>query len=342
MIDPDRIEKAIDRSVTASIELADPGDAAIRLKVLNDAFEAAKSMSSGKAFLPAFLRGEPGMCYQVILRGLHWRIDPTYVADNCFVMKTKGGDDRVGYTAALFNAIIGKAKHITGQLRCRYEGKQEDGSLKCIVYATPKGETEPLEYETPTLDTIIKHLGRNEQGKVKGSPLYDLDPKQQLFYYGSKNFIRKWYSHILGGSYDREDIEGIEDMKDVTPVAASAQQSLIDRLKAAKQSTVQASRGFDPAHIQREVRENGHDETKDPSAGGGRPEVRSETGDTGGRDQRGAHEPSGDGGSDRAADQADGPAAGDGGQQAEAQGELIPPGEQPQSKGKRPKRGGEE
>lgn len=252
--DVDKIEEKIDRAVAADIEIA--GDSTgISIKRLVDAMEVAKVISISKMAIPEFMRGEPGICYAAVVRSVRWGLDPFFVAENMFLAKTKGGD-KIGFQAQLINSVINLAtpRILEGKLRCRYEGEGEE--LKCIVFGTPKGEKEPLEYETPTVGAIIKHLGRNEYGKVRGSPLYELDPKQQLFYYGSKGFTRKWFPEVLGGVYDREDMEM---MRDVTPQPTGGGEvttSLVQRLQDKRQRhTQKATRGFDHEHVNRTVDE---------------------------------------------------------------------------------------
>jgi len=246
------IEKRIDQTRAADIEVGGE-EAGISIKRLVDAMEVAKVLAISKQAVPEFMRGEPGICYSAVIRAVRWRIDPFFVAENMFLAKTKGGE-RIGFMAALVNSVINLAtpRVLTEKLRCRYEGEGE--TLRCIVYGTPKGETTPLEYETPMLGKIIEHLGRNEYGKVKGSPLYDLDPKQQLFYYGTKGFVRKWFPEVLGGVYDPEDMAM---MKDVTPEpepSADKTTALVARLQDKRNKHAKRNRrGFDPEHVNREA-----------------------------------------------------------------------------------------
>jgi hypothetical protein len=330
--DPAKIEERIDHARTADIEIGGDNGSGISIKRLVDAMEVAKLISISKMAIPQFMRGEPGICYAAVVRAVRWGIDPYFVAENMFIAKLKGGEEKVGFQAQLINSIINLAtpRILTGKLRCRYEG--EGSELRCIVYGTPKGEKEPLEYVTPTLAAIIAHLGRNEYGKVKGSPLYDLDPKQQLWYYGSKNFIRRWFPEVLGGVYDPEDHE-IAQMKDVTPEPAGSKiKELVARLQDRKlKHAKKTRRGFDADHVTREVNKaNGikegkdHEQEKAATAGGGSAEVRD---DQGNADDRGDGKPD-HAGAGGVPDQSSGIAEADATSNAgapEAQGEIFPP-----------------
>ena len=333
--DPEKIQERIDHARTAEIEIgSDDGGLGISIKRLVDAMEVAKVMAISKQAVPGFMRNEPGICYAAVVRAVRWGVDPFFVAENMFVAKLKGGEEKIGFQAQLINSIINLAtpRILTSKLRCRYEGAGDD--LKCIVYGTPKGDKEPLEYETPALKTITDHLGRNEYGKVKGSPLYDLDPRQQLWYYGSKNFIRRWFPEVLGGVYDPEDYE-IARMKDVTPPSPVGPQTsaLVARLQDRKlKHAKKTSRGFDADHVNREVdkangvtKEKSHEQKTTAAAEGNDPEIR----DSGGHDadDRGGDKPD-HAGAGGIPDQPSGiaeaaPARGKGAKQAKA--EIFPP-----------------
>ena len=91
-------------------------------------------------------------------------------------------------------------------------------------------------------------LRRNDDGKVKGSPLWDEKPLVQLQYDTGRDLCRIYFPEILMGWKDRDDFEDAAQTaraasaKDVTP-----KPSLKDRLNGSK------GRGFDSRHIEREA-----------------------------------------------------------------------------------------
>jgi len=248
--DIDKIESKIDKVVTGGIELNDEGSG-IAIKRLVDAMEVAKLISISGPAIPSFMRGNPGICYAAVVRAVRWRFDPYFVAEQMYLTNNKG-EEKIAFMAQLINAVINAHAPIQGKLRCRYEGEADD--RVCIVYGTPKGEKDPLEYRTPTLKTLIDARGRNDYGKIKGSPLYETDPDQQLWYYGSRSFCRKYFPEVLGGVYAVDEFEPVEP-KDVTPERGT----LTERMK--KQKRIASPRGFDAAHVERETQGGGDHQT---------------------------------------------------------------------------------
>jgi hypothetical protein len=258
--DPEKIETKIDRTAIAGIEL-DSSRFGLEIKNMAELQEVAKTMCLAKQALPLYLRNEPGLCFAILMRSTRWGIDPFFVAEQSYlVTNPKSGEEKIAFMAQLFNAIINKAEPLIleGKLRIRYEGDGDD--MFGIVYGIPKRETEPLEIKTPTLGKRKKDIGFNDRGNFKGSPLYLQDPEQALWYYGSRTFIRRYFPHVLAGCYSQEEMQDAGwAMKDVTPQqdqreTKTAVATLADRLKEKRQATTKTgqSRGFDPAHIERE------------------------------------------------------------------------------------------
>src|SRR5882724_1263288 len=218
--DINRIEEKIDKVVTGGIELDDEGSG-IAIRRLVDAMEVAKLMSISGPAIPSFMRGNPGICYAAVVRAVRWGMDPFFVAEQMYPVNNA----RAPLQKKLWPVYTG-----------------EGDSLKCTVYGLPKGQTEPLDYETPTLKKLIEIKGRNDGGYVKGSPLYDNDAKQQLWYYGARGFCRRHFPEVLAGIYDRDEFEPVEP-KDVTP----ERETLAQRLKG--QRRIASRRGFDHDHV---------------------------------------------------------------------------------------------
>jgi len=236
--DINKIEEKIDKVVTGGIELDDEGSG-IAIKRLIDAMEVAKLMSISGPAIPSFMRGNPGICYAAVVRAVRWGMDPFFVAEQMYLVNNKG-EEKIAFMAQLINAVINARAPLEGKLRARYEG--EGDSRVCVVYGTPKGEREPLEYRTPTLKSLIDNRGRNDYGKLKGSPLYETDPDQQLWYYGSRAFCRKYFPEVLAGVYAGDEFEPVEP-RDVTP----ERETLAQRLKG--QRRIASRRGFDHDHV---------------------------------------------------------------------------------------------
>jgi hypothetical protein len=240
--DISKIEEKIDKVVTGSIELVDDGGG-IFMKRLADAMEVAKMMSTSKQAIPSFMRGEPGLCYSAVVRSVRWRLDPYFIAENMYLVNNKG-EEKVAFMAQLIIAVINAHAPLQKKLRVVYTGEGE--AMFATIYGLPKGQTEELDYETPTLGALKAARGKNDYGKLKGSPLYETDPKQQLWYYGARGFCRRHFPEVLAGVYDVDEFEPVEP-KDVTP----ERPTLSARLK--NQKRIPSARGFDVAHVERET-----------------------------------------------------------------------------------------
>lgn len=338
--DPAKIEEKIDRAVTAAIPIDDAAFG-LSLRTLQDAYEYAKGMALSKQAIPAFMRNEPGVCNAAVIRSLRWRLDPYFVAENMYLTKNpKSGEEKIAFMSQLFNAVVNNAQPLIleGKLRVRYEGA--GGDLKAIIYGIPKHETEAIEYETPTLAQRIAKIGRNDAGHLKGSPLYDDDPKQALWYFGSRAFIRRYFPHVLAGVYAGEELAegGFEPMRDITPTPdAKPATVLSERLKANRRADAPQQRGFDPDAINRakesvsnggkaDAGEAANTENDDGgknggTTGGNGSEIRERNADSaGGADEQGAS-------GDAVGQTGDAGERAAGGEETQGQQELIPPGE---------------
>jgi hypothetical protein len=161
----------------------------IEIDTVDQAMEVAKMMAIAKQAVPKHLRNEPGMCLAVILQAKEWEMAPYAVARKSYVV-----NDTLAYESQLIHAVIEARAPIKTRLNCRYEG--EGPTRKCIVVGTFKGDTEPREYVSPQIKDI----------KVKNSPLWISDPDQQLFYYSSRAWCRKWCPDVLLGVYAPDEV----------------------------------------------------------------------------------------------------------------------------------------
>jgi hypothetical protein len=161
----------------------------IEIDTVDQAMEVAKMMAIAKQAVPKHLRNEPGMCLAVILQAKEWEMAPYAVARKSYVV-----NDTLAYESQLIHAVIEARAPLKTRLNCRYEG--EGPTRKCIVVGTFQGDTEPREYASPQIKDI----------KVKNSPLWSADQDQQLFYYSSRAWCRKWCPDVLLGVYAPDEI----------------------------------------------------------------------------------------------------------------------------------------
>jgi hypothetical protein len=252
-----KIEEKIDKVVTGAIELSDAGTG-IEIRRLIDAMEVAKLMAISGPAIPLYMRGNPGICYAIVVRAVRWGMDPFFVAEQSYLVKNpKTGEEKIAFMAQLIIAVINARAPLQRKLWAVYVGQGD--AMMATIWGLPRGQTEPLDYETPTLKELIDVKGRNDYGNVKGSPLYDNDPKQALWYYGARAFCRRHFPEVLAGVYDGDELTDMAP-KDVTPEKLTLSQRL------SKQKKIAAPRGFDADHIARETTQVPDPATAAPSA----------------------------------------------------------------------------
>jgi hypothetical protein len=199
------IDKIVTRERGTAMQVRTPNEL---YQTMLDVMDAAKFMSASGPLVPKWLQGNPGGCWGVIMQTLDWNrarppekhISPIFAARMSFEV-----NGVVGYMSQMFTTLLNSSGMFKQRPRFRYEG--EGGTLKCFVTLHFKDEANVLEHETPTVAEI----------KVKNSPLWTDDPKQQLSYYAIRSFGRKYCPEVFAGFYDEEEVA---EMKDITPKAA--------------------------------------------------------------------------------------------------------------------------
>ncbi len=179
---------------------------------MGELIEFAKLMSvSGQCVRPAF-RGNPGACLAVALQAFRCGGDPFAWANKAYIV-----NDQLAYEAQLIHSLVNSSNALQRRLRPVYEG--EGASRRCRIVGWIKGETEPLEYESPTVGSIT----------VKNSPLWKSDPDQQLFYFSSRAWARRHLPEVLLGMYAPEEFETI----DATPQPGEPSLTKLERFETA-------------------------------------------------------------------------------------------------------------
>jgi RecT family len=191
-----------------------------------EAIEFAKMMAQGKHSIPAYLKANNGDCLAIVTQSLRWRLEPFWVAQHSYVAKS---ESLIAYDAAVHAAIVLSSGLLKSRPRYTYAGEGEDRT--CIVSVMLHGEQQPLEYPTPPLKQCRPK--RNEQGQVRGSPLWDKDPDQQLGYYAIRNWGRRHMPEILGGVYDRDEFDETTQEPDATPTSPNLMARLPGKMEGA-------------------------------------------------------------------------------------------------------------
>lgn len=201
----EKIERAIDRPVANALTVnrSTGGTFSVAPQNMGELLEFAKLMSvSSFCVRPAF-RGNPGACLGVALQAFRCGGDPFAWCNKAYITRNKAGEEQISYEAQLVHAVVNSSTVLQRRLRPVYEGTGT--ARRCRIVGWVKGETEPLEYESPPISQIA----------VKNSPLWTADPDQQLFYYSTRAWARRHVPEILLGIYAPEDFLG--ETIDLTP-----------------------------------------------------------------------------------------------------------------------------
>lgn len=233
MKDLEQVEERITRAEIGATELSD-NFGGLMFSTFGEALQFANVMSSSKGGVPKHLRGDTGACLRIVLQASEWRMSPYGVADKSYFV-----NDKIAFESQLIHGVVEKRAPLQKRLRCTYEGEGPDRVCICTGYL--KGEVDPLIYATPKFKDI----------KTKNSPLWTQDPDQQLWYYATRAWARRFVPDVLLGIYSRDELEeggdhtGPDKAKDVTP-----RPTLKDRLGGNK------GKGFTPGHVERETDQN--------------------------------------------------------------------------------------
>lgn len=234
-ITTEMIESKIDKTAIQNLSVT-TASGGISFLTMSDAAEFAKLMSVSEQAVPAHCRNRPGVCLALTIQAIEWRMSPFAVANKSYVV-----NDRVAYESQLIHAVIEQRAPITCRLRHTFSGSGD--TRKCKVWATAKGEEDPLVYESPEFKNI----------SPKNSPLWKTKPDLQLYYNASRDWARMYFPDVILGVYAEDElaesfsqqpkttqslanalasetvVKQLDESVDVTPVAVNSnQQPVVD------------------------------------------------------------------------------------------------------------------
>lgn len=203
--------------------------------------DLAEVMAKGVATVPKHLQKNSSDCAAVIMQAMQWRMNPYAVAQ-----KTHLVNGTLGYEAQLVNSVInslaptknrlnyewfgdwskvlGKFKEIESKKKVDEDtGKpltyrvpawdmKDEAGLGVKVWATMKGETDPRVLE---LNLI--------QCRVRNSPLWADDPRQQIAYLAVKRWSRLHCPDVIMGVYTPDELQEVNG-EPMPPVPAGRQE----------------------------------------------------------------------------------------------------------------------
>lgn len=208
-------------------------------QTLGEVVRFAEVMAKADIALPQHLRGNVGACMAVAMQALEWEMSPFAVASKSYSVK-----GAIAYEAQLIAAVVNTRSGITGRLKYSYTG--EGNELVCTVTGVIDGEE--FIYESPDFNSITP----------KNSPLWKTDPRQQLGYFSSRSWARRYTPEVLLGVYDREEVEqfrGPDNARDVTRPQTNLAQQIAARQasETPKQEPQEAQEGFNLALVEEQA-----------------------------------------------------------------------------------------
>lgn len=189
------------------------GDIMLNSPLLAQIDQMALRMAKGRATVPKHLQDNEGDCWAIIMQAIQWKMNPFVVAQKTHVVS-----GTLGYEAQLVLAVVESSGAIDGHFHYQYQG--EGNSLECRVGAKLKGDKDITWNEWLCIASV----------KVKNSPLWTTNPKQQLGYLQGKNFCRAYAPGAILGIYTPDELQEIPaSEREVGPGAKVS--SIMDEIK---------------------------------------------------------------------------------------------------------------
>lgn len=159
----------------------------------------ATALSESALSLPKELKGNIGDCMAIVTQAMIWNLNPFAVAQKAHVINGK-----LGYEAQLVNAVVMQSGAIRGSFHYEYRG--EGNNLECRVGAVLRGETE-LRWGEWLSTAMVQ---------TKNSPLWKVNPRQQMGYLQVKNWARAFAPGAILGIYSDDELDDFRGSFDST------------------------------------------------------------------------------------------------------------------------------
>lgn len=181
--------------------------------LMENLYKFATTMANANITVPKHLQGNPGDCMAICMQSAQWGMNPFSVAQKTHIV-----NGALGYEAQLVIAIVSTSGAIDGRFKFEFQGDFTDtkhGLVRCG--AILKGEEEITWGEWIDCSKL----------KVKNSPLWKQQPKQQASYYAAKSWTRLNTPEVILGIYTPDELEqNSPEIKDVTRETSSFKEML--------------------------------------------------------------------------------------------------------------------
>jgi hypothetical protein len=160
----------------------------------------AELMANSRVTVPKHLLGNTGDCMAIVMQAMRWDMDPFAVAGKTHVV-----NGTLGYEAQLVNAVVEASGAIRGHFHYGFRGDGAAAEVRVGAYLA--GDADITWGEWLSAASV----------KVKNSPLWATNPKQQLGYLQVKNFARLYCPGAILGVYTPEELAEREPDDDGEP-----------------------------------------------------------------------------------------------------------------------------
>jgi len=170
--------------------------------LMENLYKFAGTMANAAITVPKHLQGNVGDCMAICMQAAQWGMNPFSVAQKTHIV-----NGSLGYEAQLVIAIVSTSGVISGRFKFEFQGdftETKHGLVRCG--AVLKGEEEVTWGEWIDCSKL----------KVKNSPLWKQQPKQQASYYAAKSWTRLNTPEVILGIYTPDELEqNAPETKDV-------------------------------------------------------------------------------------------------------------------------------
>lgn len=161
---------------------------------LAEAMQLAEYMAGGIG-VRNWMRGNPSACLAVIQISMRWGLDPYIVANKSYYT-----NDTLSFESQLVNAVINTSGRLIGRLKVEFKndasGIEGEETLTCRV--TGRLVDDP--------DQVFEHVQPIATIKIRNSPLWKVNPRQQLQYHTTRAWARLYMPEVLLGIYTPDEI----------------------------------------------------------------------------------------------------------------------------------------
>jgi hypothetical protein len=200
--------ETISDSVRRARDVIPVGDRGVTPQTYAQWIDIAKDVCKAYLMLPQHLHNNPPVMAGLLEIAARFQLSAYMLASQTYVQ-----NNRLCFQAQAFGAILYASGLLRGRLKFEFYGEGED--MTCSVSGRFKDDPDAI-YSATTPPVKLIHPGHTQkEGKtfVKGSPLWDRDPEQQLSYFAERRWIRRYAPDACMGMYTREEIDEIDEFR---------------------------------------------------------------------------------------------------------------------------------